>query len=151
LNRLIASIISGSFKAWTCFRTSFSLGVRARCSLGFGTDFRTRQTPEKKSNCSNLGTVPVSVLVFILALVPSLGLNPDWVLVGVVFRFQSQLGTSLSFSFSSSCGTNQEIEPESVPGISTGLSFSFRVGPDSGLRILIPPIFFPPYVTSGST
>jgi hypothetical protein len=28
-------------------------------------------------------------------LVPSLGLDPDWVLLGVVFQFQSQLGTSL--------------------------------------------------------
>lgn len=161
-NRFIASIISGSFKARTCSRTSFSLAVRARCSLGFGTDFRTGQNPEKKSNCSNLGTV----LVFILALVPSLGVRTQTgTLLDVVFRFQSQLGASLGISFSSSCGTDPGIEPGSVPGISSGLSFSFRMGlepvlvlvqvpvtyKDSGLRILIPPTFFLPKVTSGST
>jgi hypothetical protein len=50
-------------------------------------------------------------------LVPSLGYNPDWALLGVVFRFQSQsqLGTSFGVSFSSSCGTDPGIEPESVP------------------------------------
>jgi hypothetical protein len=93
------------------------------------------QTSEKKSNCSNLGTVPVSVLVFILALVPSLGLEPKLGLVSVVFRYQSQLGTSFEASFSSSCSTDQEIEPGSVPG------FTFRVGPDGGLRMRIPPGF----------
>ena len=120
MNRLIASIISGSFKEPTCFRICFSLEVRARCSFGFGTGFRTRQTPEKKSNCSNVGTVLVPVPVFILTLVPSLGLGPRLGLVGVVFRFQSQLGTSCRFSFSSSssCGINQEIEHEPVPDIS---------------------------------
>ena len=44
--------------------------------MGLGTDFRTKQTPEKKSNCSNAGTVLVSVPVFILTLVPSLRLGP---------------------------------------------------------------------------
>src|SRR5262249_58938590 len=97
LNRLIASIISGSFKARTCFRTSFSLRVRARCSLGFGTDFRTRQTPEKKSNCSNLGTVlvSVSVPVFILAVVPSLGLEPRPGLV----RCRVSVSVSVGYQF----------------------------------------------------
>ena len=115
LNRLIASIISGSFKARTCFRRSFSLGVRARCSLGFGTDFRTGQTPEKKSNCSNLGTVPVSVLVFILALVPSLGLEPRPGLVRCRVSVLVSVGYQFGFSFSSSCGTDQGIESGAVP------------------------------------
>jgi hypothetical protein len=82
-------------------------------------DFCIRQNPAKKSNCSNLGTV----LVFILALVPSLGYNPDRALLGVVFRFQSQsqLGTSFGVSFSPSCGTDPGIEPESVPGMRSGV------------------------------
>ena len=95
LNRLIASIISGSFKVRTCFRICFSLGVRARCSLGFGTDFRTRQNPEKKSNCSNPDTVPVFVLVFILALVPSLGLEPRPGLV----RCRVSVSVSIAYQF----------------------------------------------------
>jgi hypothetical protein len=127
-------------------RTSFSLGVRARFSLSFGTDFRTRPNPVNNSSCSNPGTVPV----FILALVPSLGLEPRPGLVGCRVSVQSQLGTSSGFSFSSGCGTDQEIEPGLVPGISSGSGFSFRVGLDSGLRILIPPTFFLPKVTSGS-
>ena len=84
--------------------------------MGFGTDFRTRQTPENNSNCSNLGTVSVFVLisvpVFILVLVPSLGLEPRLGLVrcrGIGFSFSwipvwglvlvPVLGSSVSLSF----------------------------------------------------
>ena len=64
--------------------------------MGFGTDFRTRQTPEKKSNCSNRGTVLVSVPEFILALVPSLGLEPRPGLVSVSVSVEYQFGGLVS-------------------------------------------------------
>jgi hypothetical protein len=142
LNRLIASIISGSFKARTCFRISFSLEVRARFSLGFGTDLCIRQNPAKKSNCSNPGTV----LVFIVGLVPSLGLEPRPGLVRCRVSVSVSVGTSLGFSFNSSCGTDPGIEPGSVPSISSGLTFSFRMGFEQVLVLVPVPVLTSVYV-----
>jgi hypothetical protein len=110
--------------------------------LGFGAGFRTRQNSEKKSNCSNL----VTVLVFILALVPSLGLEPRPGLVRCRVSVSVLVGTSLGFSFSSSSGTDPGIGPGSVPDISSGLSFSFRMGFEQVLVLVPVPVLTSVYV-----